>query len=245
MLARDSTGMTPVVLVHGGGFAGSCWDLLVGHLDGPVLAVDLPGRGSHPAPLESVTIAGAAASVAADIDAAGFDEIVLVGHSLAGCSMPATMGLLGSRVRHAVFVACTVPAHGTSCFDTLEPDIQAYARAAAESGELGRLSDDMAKVMFGNDLDDAQFAWCVDHMVPEAPMLTLETVDLSPLRSATPRTWVRPLRDAIVSPEKQLQFLEYVQPCTLVDLDAAHMCMISKPRELAAIINDVARQPSG
>ena len=84
---------TPVVLVHGGGFAGSCWDLLLEHLDGPVLAVDLPGRGRHPAALDSVTLESAAASVVADIDAAGFDEVVLVGHSLAGCSMPAAIGL--------------------------------------------------------------------------------------------------------------------------------------------------------
>jgi pimeloyl-ACP methyl ester carboxylesterase len=37
--------VTPLVLVHGGSFAASCWDLVVPLLDGPVLAVDLPGRG--------------------------------------------------------------------------------------------------------------------------------------------------------------------------------------------------------
>jgi len=232
--------MTPVVLVHGGGFAASCWDLLLDHLDGPVLAVDLPGRGAHPAPLDSVTVAAAAASVVADVDAAGFDRVVLVGHSLAGCSMPATMGLLGARVRHAVFVAATVPEHGSSAFDTLEPEIQAHARAAAETAAPARLSADMAKVMFGNDLDDEQFAWCMERMVPEAPMLTLEPVDLSPLRTAGPRTWVRPLLDAIVDPAKQARFAENVRPCAMVDIDAAHMCMISKPRELAAIINGIA-----
>ena len=31
----------PNVLVHGGGFAGSCWDLLVPELDAPSVAVDL------------------------------------------------------------------------------------------------------------------------------------------------------------------------------------------------------------
>src|SRR6476620_11651992 len=90
--------MMPLVLVHGGGFAASCWDLLLDHVDGPVLAVDLPGRGAHPVPLDSVTIAGAAESLVADVDAAAFDEIVLVGHSLAGATMPAAIGLLGDRV---------------------------------------------------------------------------------------------------------------------------------------------------
>jgi pimeloyl-ACP methyl ester carboxylesterase len=234
--------MAPVVLVHGGGFAGSCWELVLDCLNGPVLAVDLPGRGAHPVPLESVTIAGCAASLVADVDEAGFDDIVLVGHSLAGCTMPSAIGLLGERVRHAVFVACTVPEDGTSCFDTLPFDVQAMARDANQQPGSGVLGSDVARTMFGNDLDDAQFAWCVERMVPEAPGPLFEPVDLSPFARSFPRTWVRPLRDAIVDPEKQLRFVGNVGRCELVDLDAGHMCMISKPGELAAIISAVAEK---
>jgi pimeloyl-ACP methyl ester carboxylesterase len=233
--------MTPLVLVHGGGFGASSWDLLLEHLDGPVLAVDLPGRGAHPAPLESVTISTAAASVAADVDAAGFDGIVLVGHSLAGCVMPAIIGLLGDRVRHAVFVACTVPEHGSSSFDTLPADIQARARAAAEGKGPGILDSPSARAMFANDLDDEQLAWCRERTVPEARLLTFEPVDLSPLRrSAVPCTWVRPLHDGIVAPDKQLRFAANVGKCDVIDLDAGHLCMISKPRELAEVLNRIA-----
>jgi len=232
--------MTPIVLVHGGGFAASCWDRLLPFLDGPALAVDLPGRGAHPAPLTSVTIESAAASVLDDIDAKSFGEIVLVGHSLAGCSMPATIGLLGTRVLHAVFVACTVPDDGTSAFDTLDPEMQARARGAAKDGDPGTLSSELVRSMFGNDLDDEQFAWCLERIVPEASGLVTQAVDLSPLRSSLISTWVRPLKDAIVPPEKQLRYAANVGQCDLVDLDAGHMCMISRPSELGAILNGIA-----
>src|SRR3954464_6719721 len=117
--------MTPIVLVHGGGLDSRCWDPTRSLLAAPSIAVDLPGRGSHPADLTTVTFADCAASVRDDVDAAGlFDEFVLVGHSLAGCSMPSMIDLLGERVRHAVFVACTVPEQGKSAFDTLDPEIQ-------------------------------------------------------------------------------------------------------------------------
>jgi pimeloyl-ACP methyl ester carboxylesterase len=233
--------VTSIVLVHGGAFAGSCWDLLLDHLDAPVLAVDLPGRGAHPAPLQSVTIARAAASVVADVDAAGFDDVVLVGHSLAGCSMPATIGMLGERVRHAVFVACTVPEHGTSCVDTLPADLQAFARANLHVDAHGVLSPEMARDLFGNDLDDAQCAWMVDRMVPEAPALLTEAVDLTPLDSDLPRTWVRTLHDASIDSVEQLRFANNAGDCDVIDLDAAHMCMISRPRELAAIVNNIVK----
>jgi pimeloyl-ACP methyl ester carboxylesterase len=234
--------MPAFVLVHGGSFSGACWDFLVDELDGPALAVDLPGRGAHPAPLDAVTIDSAAVSVAADVDDAGFDDLVLVGHSLAGCSLPAIVGLLGDRVRHVVFVACTVPAHGTSCIDTLPEAIRDFARAELAKGATGVLTPDQARDFFGNDLDEEQFAWMCERMVPEAPGLLTQPVDLSPLRSRVSRSWVRPLQDAIVAPEEQLRFAGNVEDCPVVDIDAGHMCMISNPGALASLLDGFARK---
>ncbi|HEY1832138.1 MAG TPA: alpha/beta hydrolase [Acidimicrobiales bacterium] len=233
--------MIPVVLVHGGSFAGSCWDRLVPYLDGSTLAVDLPGRGRHPAPPASVTIEAASRSVVGDIDEAGFDEVILVGHSLAGSSLPATVGLLGRRVRHVVLVACTVPSHGQSALDTLPSEVQEMVRVARDA-EPGVLDDELARAFFGNDLDAEQFAWCKAQMVPEGLTLVMGQVDHTPLRVPVPRTWVRPLRDAIVDPEKQLEFARNVGDCPVIDIDAGHMCMISQPRRLAEILNGIADQ---
>jgi pimeloyl-ACP methyl ester carboxylesterase len=224
----------PLVLIHGGGLDASSWDLLVPHLQRPVLAVDLPGRGAHPADPASVTLAGAAASVVADIDAAGFDSVVLVGHSLAGCSMPAMVGLLGKRVEHAVFIACTVPEDGTSSFSTLD------AAFLTKLGEGGLTDGGITRELFANDLDDEQYEWFLDHRVGEAPGLVTEAVDLAPLRAPFPRTWVRTLHDVIIPPAKQMRFVGNVGGgCAVVDIDAAHMCMISQPKALAAILDAI------
>jgi pimeloyl-ACP methyl ester carboxylesterase len=58
--------------------------------------------------LDDVTIEVAADSVLDDINAAGLDHVVLVGHSLAGVSLPVIAGRLGDRVAHLVFVSCLV-----------------------------------------------------------------------------------------------------------------------------------------
>ncbi|MGO8859645.1 MAG: alpha/beta fold hydrolase [Acidimicrobiales bacterium] len=232
--------MMPIVLIHGGGLDSRCWERLLPELLGPVLAIDLPGRGAHPAPLASVDFAYCAASVRDDVDAAGFDSVLLVGHSLAGCSMPAMVALMGQRVAGLVFVACTVPESGHSAFDTLDPDIQAMILAAGEPLEPRPMDPALAKVVLGNDLDDEQFAWCAERLVPEAPRLTTEPVDLSPLRAPMPCTWVRTLRDLIVPAAKQLRFSGNVGNCPVVDIDAGHMCMVSRPVALAEILNDAA-----
>jgi pimeloyl-ACP methyl ester carboxylesterase len=235
--------VVPIVLVHGGGLDSRCWEPLQAQLAGPSLAVDLPGRGVHPAPLASVTFASCADSVRADIDAARYEDVVLVGHSLAGCSMPATIGVLGERVRHAVFVACTVPPDGQSAFDTLDPEIQAYADANAGGAgdvEPRPMAPEIAKLVLGSDLTDEQFAWCAERLVAEAPRLTTDPVDLAPLRTNMPRTWVRTLHDIIVSADKQQRFAENVGDCPVVDLDSGHMCMVNHPEELAQILDEIA-----
>lgn len=209
------------------------------HLDAPSIAVDLPGRGRHPADLRSVDIASCAESVLSDVEAAGFDEAVLAGHSMAGCSMPAIIGLLDGRVRHAVFIGCTVPDHGTSIFDTLDPGIQDMIRSAGEDVEPAPMDPEMAKIVLGDDLTADQTDWCVERMVAEAPGLIQEPVDLAPM-SGVPCTWLRTMRDVIVPADKQLRFAANLKECDVVDVDAGHMCMVSRPSDTAAIISSVA-----
>lgn len=230
-----------MVLIHGGGFDSRCWDLLMPRLNTPAVAVDLPGRGRRQAAPESVTFAGCAEAILEEVDAAGFDDVVLVGHSQAGCSLPRAMGLLGDRVRHAVFLAALVPRHGRSGMQELAPDVTEVLDEH-RANERQTMDPAMAKVFFGNDLDDGQFAWCLERMVPEPPGLPNEPVDLSGLRSSSPRTWVRTTRDAILAPDLQLGFAERVGRCPVVDLDAGHMCMISQPDRLAEILEEIARQ---
>lgn len=231
--------MTPVVLIHGGGFDGRCWDLLSPHLDPPTIAVDLPGRGRHPADLQSVDIASCAKSVVSDIDGAGLDEVVLVGHSMAGCTMPAMIDLLGSRVRHAVFIGCTVPEHGTTILDTLDPAIQDRIRSAGKDIEPAPMDPEMAKIVLGDDLSPEQMNWCVQRMVPEAPGLIQEPVDLGSM-SGVLCTWLRTMRDVIVPADKQLRFAANLDGCDVVDIDAGHMCMVSQPSGTAAVISRAA-----
>ena len=238
--------MIPVVLVHGGGLDGRCWDRTRALMSAPSIAVDLPGRGAHPADLRTVTFADCAESVRADIDAAGFDDVVLAGHSLAGCSMPSMIGLLGDRVRHAVFVACTVPETGKSAFDTLDPEVQAMARAGMEAmGDVQprAMDGELAKLVLGNDLTDEQLEFCLERLVPEAPNLSDSPVDLAPLRPDLPSTWVCTLQDMIVAADKQRRFAENVGPsCHVLDLDAGHMCMVGQPDRTASILDEIAAQ---
>jgi hypothetical protein len=122
----------------------------------------------------------------------------------------------------------------------VDPDVRALARAGGDIGEPRAMDEAMAKLVLGDDLGDTQFAWCVERLVPEAPRLPSDPVDLSPLQSAMPRTWIRTMQDIIVKPEKQLRFAENAGDCSIIDFDAGHMCMVSQAEGLASMLNRIA-----
>jgi hypothetical protein len=91
-----------LVLVHGGGLAADSWELTVEEIrrlapDLTVLALDLPGRRNKPGDLREMTIADYVDSLVDDIESAGLEDIVIVGHSIGSMPLPGHP----TRGRHA------------------------------------------------------------------------------------------------------------------------------------------------
>jgi pimeloyl-ACP methyl ester carboxylesterase len=127
------------VLVHGGGSTGRFWDRLRPLLMAPSLAIDLPGRGDHPAELATITVEDEVASVLRDIDSADIgDGLVIVAHSSGGLVVPGVAAALGSRIDHIVLNAALVPPEGGCGLDCMQPrhrdGLVAAVRAAAQDG---------------------------------------------------------------------------------------------------------------
>jgi pimeloyl-ACP methyl ester carboxylesterase len=231
------------VLVHGGGFAASCWDELVPLLDGEVIAVDLPGRGARPVELSTVTLTDFADAVVEEIG--DREDVVLVGHSLAGVTLPRVAGRVPDQLRRAVYVSCSVPPTGTAVGEILATFGPVAAQIAADLGSGivtsdGRLHDDLAIAMFCTEMTEEQTAATLERMVPESMGPVFEPVDLSGLEADVPRTYVRLLRDGSLSVATQDQMIANLGDVDVVDLDAGHMAMISHPRELAALLAGIA-----
>ena len=85
-----------------------------------MLAPDIPGRRNKPGDLREMTIADFVDSLVADIESAGLEDIVIVGHSMGGMTLPGVVTKLGAaRVREMIFAAAFLPPEGTSIADSL------------------------------------------------------------------------------------------------------------------------------
>jgi pimeloyl-ACP methyl ester carboxylesterase len=226
------------VLVHGAGTGASCWDRLLPHLAGPAKAVDLPGRGRRPvASLTSVNLDDCAQAILEDVGDA--DDVVLVGHSFAGVSVPRVMAELAPRLRHVVFLSAVVPPDGTCVLDQIDPAVRDAVRAATADGIYAQ-DPEASRLMLCNDLDAEQSEWTLDQMVDDSAALLTEQVDLSGLAADVPRTYVRLTKDVCYPPELQERSAALVGG-EVRYLDTGHMAMVVAPEQLAALLGDLAR----
>ena len=153
-LREDAVHSPALVLVHGGQHSADCWDLTVDELHRraphlPVLAVDMPGHGTIPGDLTTVSIADCVRSAVEQIEDAGLGDVIVVGHSLAGLTVPGMVAELGSpRVREMVLAACLSARSG-----------QGDRRHARWAAGLVRASGGSAAKAAG---DDAEYAERVD-----------------------------------------------------------------------------------
>ena len=77
--------------------------------------------------LTQVTIADFVAAVVDEIVDDDLQDVVLVGHSLAGVTLPGVVGAVPDRLRHVVFVSAAVPPDQGRVIDTLDPGMREYA----------------------------------------------------------------------------------------------------------------------
>ena len=234
---------TALVLVHGACHDSRCWAPTVSAItrrrpDVSVLAVDLPGRGRSPVPLTGIDVAVCVDEVIRQIEEAEFEEVILVGHSLAGVILPGVAITLGSGcVRRLVFLTCSVPPEGGSVLDVLRGPLRWIATIAARRRSPTSLPSFMALLAFGNGMDRSQRRIIADSLCPEAGWLISEHVTRQGLDPAIPRTWVLTRRDRGMTPSQQRRSIENlggVDEC--LELDAPHDAMVSHPDALADIL---------
>jgi pimeloyl-ACP methyl ester carboxylesterase len=169
-------------------------------------------------------------------------DVVLVGHSLAGITLPGVAQRIPKRLRRLVFVSCAVPPHGLSVADvpgTLSPTVAELAQQLGEGivDERGTLHPDFATAMFCNDMTTEQTSFTLSLLVPESIAVILEPVDLTGLNQGVATTYVRLLRDASLSLETQDRMASTAGADEVIDIDAGHMVMISSPDRLAAVLD--------
>ncbi|HKY22054.1 MAG TPA: alpha/beta fold hydrolase [Vicinamibacterales bacterium] len=241
MPANGSLGF---LLVHGGAHDARCWARLIPHLAYPTLAIDLPGRGTRPGHLASIQLADFVVAAVEDLDGfRNFERVILVGHSMAGITIPAIAAQRPDRIAQMVFVSCFIPPEGKAIADEF-PWLVRKLVERASSGAPRRMPQWLARRLFcnGMTLDAQRFSLSVTCPEPIGVIFESVTRATLPPPEAVPRTYIKLLQDRALRPSQQERFIANLGGCEILALDAGHNAMISEPVALASLLNEIANR---
>lgn len=234
------------LFIHGGCHTSACWAQVAEHTARPSLAIDLPGRGARPARLSALTRLDFVQAIVDEVLGSGWDEVILVGHSMAGLTAPQAAVLLGNRVRHLVFISASIPDPGRSVVDMTVPPLRQYlhhrfARAARRADGVLDIPLSLARILFGNGLTAAERHMMLDNLVPDAPRLMIDPVEPVDLPSDLGRTYLGPVRDRTFPPPLQRRMARNIG-AELVPVPGGHEVMYSHPDRLAAELDRIGNR---
>jgi pimeloyl-ACP methyl ester carboxylesterase len=231
--------MTTFALVHGAWHGAWCWEHLTpllqqaGH---DVVAMDLPCDDG------SASFDDYADVVCAVLD--GHDDVVLVGHSQGGHTVP----LVAARrpVRHLVYLCALVPDIGRSLFDQLSDELEmlnpVYEQGLSVPDEQLRQvwSDlDIACAVFYGDCDEPTKKAAIDRLRPQSAYPAILPCSLTEF-PAVKTTYVVCSDDRMLRPEWSRRTARDRIGAGLIELPGDHSPFYSRPSALADVLLGLA-----
>jgi predicted alpha/beta hydrolase family esterase len=230
-----------ILLVHGGNLRAQIWNPLLPLLNAPATALTMPGRdGVAPA---RPSLDDHVEALAAAFDACGSTNVMLVAHSVFTVAALAALGHPSAwRVRRLVVIAGVLPADGCSAASTVPSRIAPWINWSVRRSGSFRLPGLLARLLVANDMTPGQAAQLRAALVPEPLGDPARSLWFAPVAHPSEPQRFRPVyivcrNDRGVPPERQTRMAANLAHMETVELQAGHAPMISRPAELAALLN--------
>lgn len=244
--------MTDFVSIHGGGQGSWVWDETVAAIAlqsggaATCLALDVPGCGTKRGrDTSGVEFDDIARELIADIEAAGMREVVLVGHSQAGCVLPRMTEFRPDLFRRLVYVTCSSPLAGKTVQEMIGEGV--HGQSEDEVGwpldPATHSMEERFRACFCNDMTSEETAAFMHKL--GADMWPVSSYAERDWRydhlGAMPTSYVVCERDAILPAAWQARFAERFHAGRIARIDAGHQVMNTQPASLAEVLLAEAR----
>ena len=230
--------MSTFALVHGAWHGAWCWERLTPELEGlghRVIAMDLPIDDS------SASFDDYADTVCAAIEDVSGEDLILVGHSMGGQTVP----IVAARrlLRHLVYLCGVPPIPGRPFVqqmadesDMLNPD---YTQGLSEKDSEGRRSwidKELTRFHLLADCDETTASATFDRLRPQSIAPYMVPCSL-PAYPDVDTTYVVCVEDRMVNPDWSRRIAHEWLDAELIELPGSHSPFLSRPRDLADVLN--------
>lgn len=234
--------MTTFVLLHGAFHGGWCWPRVAGPLRAAGHTVFTPtqtGLGERARTLSAgITLETFVQDLVAVLETEELQDAVLVGHSVGGIAITGAADRVPSRIRQLICLDSLLLLDGQSPLDRVPPEIaQQRRRLAAETGGASVPPPDpgVFGVPPGPDAD-----WLRRRLTPQPFGAFDGRLRLRhPIGNGLSCTYIA-CTDPVYAPLASHHDLARAQPgWTVRELAAGHDAMVTAPRELVALLEEL------
>ncbi len=238
--------MATIVLIHGGGHGGWCWQRLVPFLHAAghsVFAPVLAGVGERASERTAETnLSTHIADVTALFDDNGIQDAILLGHSYGGMVITGAADRLGSRVARLVYLDAPHPRGGEALIDTMpaaeERLMQGVEVIDGVPLTLFPTPENLAIVYGLTDPTDAD--WAMQHLTPHPLACFVEPLQLINESAflKIPRASIDCARTLSLRTPELIGRIKTCNPRFV--FETGHDLMITEPRKLSNALIEVA-----
>jgi pimeloyl-ACP methyl ester carboxylesterase len=184
-----------IVLIHGAWHGGWAWRLASPHLRQAghlVSAPTLSGLGERRnIPAQFSGLGAHVQDIVTHLEMEDLRDVVLVGHSYAGCVLSGVLAKKTGRVSHAIYLDAFVPQSGQGLATFVPPPVKAEFEKLAASDGLVPVPPPASWGERWGMTDPALIAWAEPRMAPQAARSFTETVPSDPFEAPVKLTYIK------------------------------------------------------
>lgn len=223
--------MTDYLLIHGGAHGSWCWERVTPYLESSsntrkVFACDLftDAQAAVAKPKPEITNSDYVEGVIKKVNELGLSDLVIVGHSMAGITIPEVCHRIPSKVKRVVYITTSNPKVGQSIADLMEHPLSPKSRKVG--------FDDM----FCNDLNEESANWLKSNLQDDPPLPVLDKVKYCELPRGVASTYIICTKDLALPIEYQREQAANAKVDEVVELNAGHSAFASEPKALSELL---------
>lgn len=242
--------MANFLLIHGAMGGAWCWERVIPGLEAAgheAHAIDLPGQGADPTPLEQITLYRYADAVCDALDRLE-GPVLLTGHSMGGMVITQASTQCPGKLAGLVYVAAFLPQPGQSLVDiTHLPEAagdSVQANLVVEGNPpVSHMPPEAAPEALYHRCTPEQIDWALPRRAGQ-PVIPF-TQPFTPgsgaeAAAALPRAYVTCLQDRAIRPAAQRLMYTAAGCDPVIEIDTDHSPWLSRTEELVAALDRIA-----
>ncbi len=228
---NDDTG---IVLIHGAGLGRYVWSEIIQYFNNPVLPIEFPNREIGDKANDKLLFEDYLNATIKQINGWGVDQFIVVAHSIGGCIGIKLNDHFEERIVGFIAISAIIPKRGksfTNCFPVPQKLILPLVLKLLGTKPPEKVIEEE----LCNDLERPQSKEIVRRFSPESAKLYTTKINYNAFPKKS--LFIKLLNDKSITPDMQNEMIKNLKCHEVIELSSGHLPMISKPKDLAEIIN--------